>query len=130
MVKPEDTLPDMDLVLVDSPFEEALECIKGVFSRSGINTVNDLENSPRSLTCSFCYINTHKLIAHILSWMANPPVPEDPPAPEPEPEPEPVAIVLEEVVEEVPEEDENPKPAPKKTTSKRKGRTSSSRNKE
>ena len=137
MVKPEDTLPDMDLVLVDSPFEEALECIKGVFSKSGINTVNDLENSPRSLTCSFCYINTHKLIAHILSWMANPPVPEDPPAPEPEPEPEPVAIVLEEVEEEpepepepVSEPEPEPEPVKKPTTSKRKGRTSSSRNKE
>jgi hypothetical protein len=129
MVKQGDKLPDMDQVLDGSPFEDSRECIKGVFSSMDVTTVYDLENTPRSLTCSFCGISTHKLIEHILAWMANPPVLESP-APEPEPEPELVAVVLEEVVEEVPEEDENPKPAPKKTTSKRKGRTSSSRNKE
>ena len=74
MVRQDAKLPDLDLVLKDSPFEDALECVKGVFSSgAGINTVYDLENSPRSLTCSFCGINTHKLIQHILAWMENPP---------------------------------------------------------
>jgi hypothetical protein len=122
MVKQGDKLPDMDLVLKDSPFEDEKECVSGVFKSMGINTVYDLENTPRSLTCSFCGISTHKLIEHILAWMANPPVPEDPPpAPEPEPEPEPVATVSEEVEK---------KPTPKPTASSRKGRTSSSRKKE
>ena len=122
MVKQADTLPDMDQVLKDSPFEDAKECVKGVFKSMNVSTVYDLENTPRSLTCSFCDVSTHKLIEHILAWMADPPVPEDPPAPDPEPEPEPVALVM----EEVPEEVEKPKPV----TPKRKGRTSSSRNKE
>lgn len=122
MVKQGDKLPDIDQVLDGSPFEDKKECIKGVFSSMGVTTVYDLENSPRSLTCSFCEISTHKLIEHILAWMANPPVPEDPPASDPEPELESSAIV----VKEAPEAVEKPKPA----TSKRKGRTSSSRKKE
>ena len=122
MVKQGDKLPDMDLVLKDSPFEDAKECVKGVFKSMGVNTVYDLENTPRSLTCSFCDVSTHKLIAHILAWMADPPAPEPPSAPKPEPEPEPVAIV----VEEAPKKVVKPKPA----TSVSKGRTSSSRKKE
>lgn len=118
MVKQADKLPDMDQVLKDSPFEDAKECVKGVFKSMKVNTVYDLENTPRSLTCSFCEVSTHKLIEHILAWMADPPEPDPPPAPEPEPEPEPVALVVEEV------------PEVKTATSKRKGRTSSSRKKE
>jgi len=133
MVKPADPLPDLDLVLTDSPFEESLECIKGVFLQMKIVTVNDLENSPRSLTCSFCGCSTHKLIEYILAWMESPPEPKSKSkrAAKPEPEPEPVATVLEEVVEEVPEEVvEEPEPVKESTTSKSKGRTSSSRKKE
>jgi len=121
MVKQDEKLPELELVLKDSPFEEALECVKRVYASVGINTVYELENSPRSLTCSFCGISTHKLIQHILNWMANPPVQE-----EPKPEPDPVLELVEDDKESV---EEAPK-QPVKRQRKSIGGTSSPRKKE
>ena len=96
MVRQDEKLPDLDLVLKDSPFEEALECVKRVYDSMDIKNVYDLENTPRSLTCSFCGVSTHKLIEHILHWMADPPKVEKPKVKE-ESKPEPDLAPLPEV---------------------------------
>ena len=60
---------DLTLALAGSRFEEATECIEKMFAANGIKTVEDLDNSPRRLTCSFCGVNTGPLVIHIRDWL-------------------------------------------------------------
>lgn len=60
---------DLTLVLAGSRYEEATECIEKMFAQVGIKTVEDLDNSPRRLTCSFCGVNTGPLVIHIREWL-------------------------------------------------------------
>jgi hypothetical protein len=62
-------LPDLEEALAGSQFEEATECLQQIFDGAGIKTVEDLENSPRKLTCSVCMVSVHKLIQHLLAYI-------------------------------------------------------------
>lgn len=68
-LQPNQQIPPLFDVLAGSEYESELECIERVFNRLMIDTVNDLDNSPRILTCSFCMVNTHELIQYIRDYM-------------------------------------------------------------
>ena len=62
-------LPAIKDALAGSKFEESVDCIVRVFEESGIKTVDNLDNSPRYLTCSICSVSTHGVIHQIRAYM-------------------------------------------------------------
>lgn len=68
-------LPDLREALADTRFEDEIDCIERTFEKMGIADVHTLDNSPRRLTCCFCGVSTGELIAHLRSYLENPPEP-------------------------------------------------------
>ncbi len=97
-------IPELDVILKGSPYEDVLPNYKKFFEQSKIVTVRDLENCPRYAGPHLCGHSTYEFIAFVREATLNPPEPEPEPAPKPKtrkskakkvtnkpaPEPEPV----------------------------------------
>jgi len=66
---PYSKLPALEDALAGTNFIEHIECIQRVFAQNKIETIDELDNSPRYLTCSICGISLHQLIQQIRSYM-------------------------------------------------------------
>jgi hypothetical protein len=110
-------LPAMKDALAGTEFEGDVDCIVRVLEENKIKTVDQLDNSPRYLTCSICGQSLHKIIELVRAYMegvkdGSISVKKEK-APEADPEPE-----KEEVVEEKLKEPE-PKKEPEKSSRSR-----------
>jgi len=111
-------IPELDVILAGSPYEDALANYKKFFEQSRIVTIQDLENCPRYAGANLCGHSTYEFIAFVRDATINYEEPAPVAAPkkarksrkkavvEPEPEvveleiAEPVTIVEPEAVEE------------------------------
>ena len=81
-------IPDLDVILKGSPYEDVLPNYKKFFEQTKIVTIQDLENCPRYAGTNLCGHSTYEFVAFVRDATIEfyKPVPEEPKA-EPKPEP-------------------------------------------
>ena len=64
-------IPDLDVILKGSPYEDVLSNYKKFFEQTKIMTIQDLENCPRYAGTNLCGHSTYEFIAFVRDATVN-----------------------------------------------------------